>query len=237
MLKQGLINPIAGAIHAVPRSGVTPCATLLAAALAIGIASPAHAEFLNLGSTFQLAGTNAPNTFSETDTLTLGTTVVDGGALDLTLSTSAASGGGEWIVFTLQTTPGLLRIADNLAADWAMAINNVPIVTPAVLTGFYLDWGIDGTLTSPTSSAGGNMPIETNPVTGSGSVFGQGYSIDLTTAFGGNGAASPFETTLTTWGFDPAATTEFQMGFLLDPVSTPNQRAPCYCSEGSPRWA
>jgi hypothetical protein len=138
MMKQGLINPIAGAIHAVPRRGVTPCATLLAAALAIGIASPAHAEFLDLGSTFQLAGTNAPNNFSETDTLAVGTTAVDGGFLFLTLSTSAAAGGGEWIVFTLQTISGV-PIAGDLATDWAMSVDNVPIVTPAVLTGFYLD--------------------------------------------------------------------------------------------------
>jgi PEP-CTERM motif len=68
---------------------------------------------------------------------------------------------------------------------------------------------------------GGNLPVETNPVTGLGQVFGQAYSIDLTTAFSGDGAASPFGTTLTTWGFDPAATNEFQIGFLLDPVPAP----------------
>jgi len=200
--------------------GVTACAAVLTIAVAVGAASPAHAEFLDFGGTLTVNGTNTPNIFSETDPLTSGSEQIDGGALTLTVSTVGAAGGGEWAIFTFQTTSGLL--AGNQTGNWEMGINQVPIVTPALLAGFYLDWGVSGTLTSPTSDAGNNLPIETNPVTGSGSVYGQGYAISLTTDFGGAGVISAnYGSTLTSWGFDPSAVNEFQMGFLLDPVPEP----------------
>jgi hypothetical protein len=185
-----------------------------------GWPSSAHAEFLNFGGSFQAIGSNAPNNFSETDTLTLGTTPIDGGILDLTVSTSAAAGGGEWVVFNVQTTSGG-PIAGDLNANWGMSMSNVPLLMPAVLAHFYLDWGTSGTLTSPTGNAGGNLGIETNPVTGSGLVYGGASSTLLTTTLFGNGFADTFSGFLAPNGFNPGALNQFQIGELLDPIPEP----------------
>jgi hypothetical protein len=96
---------------------------------------PAHAEFLNFGGNFIAAGINAPNGFGETDTPTMGTTPIDGGLLNLTVSTLPAAGGGEWVVFNVQTVSGG-PIAGDLNADWGISLSSVPLLTPAVLAHF-----------------------------------------------------------------------------------------------------
>jgi hypothetical protein len=98
--------------------GVTACAALLTIAVAVGTASPAHAEFLDFGGTFTVNGTNTPNIFSETDPLASGSEQIDGGALTLTVSTVGAAGGGEWAIFTFQTTSGLLAGNQSATGKW-----------------------------------------------------------------------------------------------------------------------
>ncbi len=193
------------------------------AAIATSIAgwpSSAHAEFLNFGGSFQAIGANAPNNFSEVDTLTLGTTPIDGGILNLTVSTLSTAGGGEWVVFNVQTSSGG-PIAGDLNANWGISMSNVPLLMPAVLAHFYLDWGTGDTLTSPTGNAGGNLGIETNPISGSGLVYGGASSTLLTTTLIGNGFADTFSGFLAPNGFNPGALNEFQIGELLDPVPVP----------------
>jgi hypothetical protein len=188
--------------------------------LLAAIAQPTNAaEFLNFGGSFQVIGTNAPNNFSETDTLALGTVPIDSGALALTVSTVAAASGGEWAIFDFQTPPGT-TIAGDLNANWEMHVNNVPIVQPAIFAHSYLDWGTDGTLFSPTSDLGANRPLETNPVTGSGLVFGGPEATPVTTVVDVFGFADTFNGFLTGTGFTPSEVNEFQIGFLLDPVPT-----------------
>jgi len=188
--------------------------------LLTAITQPTNAAaFLNLGGNFQVIGTNAPNNFSETDTLALGTMPIDSGALALTLSKVAAASGGAWAIFDFQTPPGT-PIAGNLNADWEMQVNSVPIVQPAIFAHVYLDWGTDGTL-FPTSDAGANLPLETNPVTGSGLVFGQPDATLVTTTVDVFGFANTFDSFLTGAGFTPSQVNEFQIGFLLDPVPAP----------------
>jgi hypothetical protein len=59
-------------------------ACVLAAAL---VAQPAKSDpVFAFGSTMPVSGTNAPNTFSTNVPLTLGTTTIDNGALNLTAS-------------------------------------------------------------------------------------------------------------------------------------------------------
>ena len=75
--------------------------------LLTAITQPTNAAaFLNLGGNFQVIGTNAPNNFSDPDTLVLGTMPIDSGALALTLSKVATASGGEWAIFDFQTPPG-----------------------------------------------------------------------------------------------------------------------------------
>jgi hypothetical protein len=189
-------------------------------ALLAFVGQRANAGFLNVGGSFQVIGTNAPNTFSETDTLALGTMPIDSGALALTVSSVAAAGGGEWAIFDFQTPPGT-SIAGNQNDNWEMRVEQVPIVRPAVFAHGYLDWGTDGTLFSPTSDAGANLPLETNPVTGSGLVFGQPDASPVTTTVSVFGFANTFDGFLSQAGFTPSQVNEFQIGFLLDPVPAP----------------
>jgi hypothetical protein len=193
---------------------------VLAAALAIVIGAPARAQLVNFGGSFQVIGTNAPNDFSETDALALGNTAIDGGALTLTVTNSVTTGGDEWVVFDVQTTSGG-PIAGDLNADWGMQFNNIPLLNLAMITQLYLDWGTAGTLVSPTNNLGGNLGIETNPLTGSGLVFGGPFPLALTSSFDLNGFADPFAGFLTPNGFNPGALTEFQIGVELvpEPVS------------------
>lgn len=194
---------------------------VLTVALAVVIATPARAQFVNFGGSFQAIGTDAPNDFSETDTLALGTTMIDGGALTLNVTNSITSGGDEWVVFDVKTTSGG-PIAGDLNANWGMQFNDVPLLSLAMITHLYLDWGTAGALVSPTNNLGGNLPIETNPFTGSGLVYGEPVAIPLTSfLLDVNGFADTFSGFLTPNGFDPGGLNEFQVGVLLvpEPVS------------------
>jgi hypothetical protein len=186
----------------------------------LAIAQPANAELLSFGSSFTIAGLNSPNTFSETDTLTAGTTSVDGGLLSLNLSTVPVPGGGEWAIFTFQTASGG-TIAGDINSNWSLGVSGVGLTQPLVLTHFYLGWGTNGTLFSPTTSIGGNLPVEVNPVTGIGNVYGKPFSIFLTSDTGGSGAANTFNSFLGQNGFPVTSLNTFQLGELLQPVPLP----------------
>ncbi len=79
-----------------------------AAAGAALISGAANAEIFSVGSTFTDSGTNSPTSFSQSVTLAPGTTLVDGGALSLTVSIvpTGDAAQDEWLVFRYQTTSG-----------------------------------------------------------------------------------------------------------------------------------
>jgi hypothetical protein len=197
------------------RSTFAIAGALGVAVLAIG--QPAQASFLAFGSPFTLNLVNAPNTASETDTLTAGTTLVDGGALSLNVSSVPVAGGQEWEVFTFETPSGL--IAGNLNADWEIQIANLELSQLANVTQFFLDWGTNGTLFSPTVNVGGNLSLETNPMTGSGNVYGESFNVDVTTATF-EGVEDTFNQALVPDGFPTDTLNEFQMAFLAGPVAS-----------------
>jgi hypothetical protein len=183
----------------------------LISALALG--QPAQASLLNLGSSFNLSLTNAPNTTSETDMLTAGTTTVDGGVLSLNITSVPAPGGGEWEVFTFTTTSGgPIGLA---VLNWEIALSNISLTQTLHATQFFIDWGTNGTLFSPTTNTG-NLSVETNPITGSGNVLGESFSLNLSSV-SFNASENPFDA-LAADGFVVASLNEFQAAFL---VSTP----------------
>jgi len=149
----------------------------LSAALASGCAlavvaamnQPARSDPVwNVGGTVSLNGTNAPNNFSQTATVTLGTIPIDGGVLNLTTSIVNEAGGAEWLILHYATANGS-PIVGNTNASWQLQAL-VPLAAPANSLGFYLDWSSNGTLLTPTNSFGSASP-GTNPVTGSGTVL------------------------------------------------------------------
>jgi hypothetical protein len=146
-------------------------ATLLVGASVIpaAMSQPARSDPVwNIGGSMNVNGTNAPNNFSETDTLTLGTTAIDGGTLNLTTSIVNESGGAEWLILHYATANGG-PIVTNTNASWQLQAL-VPLSAPANSLGFYFDWSTNGTLLTPTASFGSGSPGP-NPVTGTGTVF------------------------------------------------------------------
>ena len=85
---------------------------------------------------------------------------------------------------------------------------------------FYVGWGTDGTLVSPSNDIGANLPLETNPITGVGTVFGEEMN-SIGTVISGFGFANTFSAALSQWGLNPSNTNEFQIGELLEPLPAP----------------
>src|SRR5271163_3733285 len=81
---------------------------IVTTAVVLGLAAPAHAASLFVpGSTFEIQGTNTPDSFDDTTvSLTPGSQSLDNGALTLNISIVDAGGGGEWLVFNYATTSG-----------------------------------------------------------------------------------------------------------------------------------
>lgn len=135
----------------------------------VAIGQPAFSDPVwNVGGSVSVDGTNAPNNFSQTTTLTLGTTTIDSGALNLTSSIVDEPGGAEWLVLDYSTVSGA-PIVGNVNSSWQLQALE-PLSNPANSLGYYFDWSSNGTLLTPTQSFGGGTP-GTNPITGSGTVF------------------------------------------------------------------
>jgi hypothetical protein len=144
-------------------------AILLVGAAAAAMNQPARSDPVwNVGGTETLNGTNAPNNFSQTATVTLGTIPIDNNTLNLTTSIVNEPGGAEWLILHYATANGG-PIVGNTTGSWQLQAL-VPLSAPANSLGFYFDWSANGTLLTPTNSFGSGSP-GTNPVTGSGTVF------------------------------------------------------------------
>ncbi len=131
--------------------------------------SAAWADIFDIGSTFTIGGTNAPNTFGQTVTLSPGTTTIDGGALTLTQQIVDQSS-GEWLILTVQATGS--DIYSSTDADWSIFASGIDLTELSNGIAFYLDWGTNGVLANPTTGFGSIPLLGTNPITGSGNVFG-----------------------------------------------------------------
>ncbi|HUN73016.1 MAG TPA: PEP-CTERM sorting domain-containing protein [Steroidobacteraceae bacterium] len=175
----------------------------------------AHAQIAALGTQDVFQGVNSPTSFTEYDTLTLGTTTTEAGTLDVNLSIVPNGHGGEWDIFTFESASAL---AGTLDADWSI-YGAYYITQNAVFSGFYLGFGTDGSLISPTSDTGSILPEETNPVTGSGQVFGQGYDIPVSGFVNFNAYTDTFDSALTGWGYAPVDVNTVQIAVELNPVN------------------
>jgi hypothetical protein len=183
--------------------------------------SASWADIFDIGSSFSVSGTNAPNDFSQTVTLSPGTTTIDSGALTLTQSI-VNKPSGEWLVLTYQTTSGLIYAGTG--DDWDITASGIELSKLSNGIGFYLDWGADGVLANPTSGFGGIPLLGTNPITGSGTVFGgllNGAANNIREWPSGTGAnVSPFGF-LADSGVSLTGLNEFQDAIEVAPAAIP----------------
>jgi hypothetical protein len=155
--------------------GGTLCAVPIIAAglMAASAWQSARAEALFVtGSTFQVEATNSPDSFTNTVSLTPGTTLLDGGALSLTLSiVPAGDGQSEWLVFDYQTTGGTALVPPG--NNWSINQVGLDAAVPLNFTGAFDEFlDANGNAITPTSSVFGQT-VMANPVPG-GAGIGQG---------------------------------------------------------------
>jgi hypothetical protein len=147
------------------------CASVVTSA---ALASPLFVD----GSTFTVQGNNTPGNFSESVTLTPGTTLLNGGTLSLTLSI-VPEAGSEWLVLTYRTVNG--GPLANLNAGWSINHIGIEVAVPVNFTAAYLAFNDDGDALTPTSNIFGGYTVASNPVPGGNGV-----------GFGVSGLSFPF---------------------------------------------
>ena len=189
------------------------------------VAPAAHAQVASVGNFALFQGTNSPDNFFEIDTLTLGTSTTDGGALDVNLSIVPTGPRSEWDIFTFQTVSGA-PIASNLDGSWELSWLYLLNYPNATLNHLYTLWGTDGTLISPTSATGSGLSLETNPVTGLGQVLGAAVDDPLPGFVGVDGCLNitctgTFDSSLSGYGYDPSSINTYQVGLEISAVPEP----------------
>jgi hypothetical protein len=140
-------------------------APLLAAAL-ITMATPARAELFTISGTFTDVGGNSPDSFSESIPFAPGTTALDGGALNLTISVVPVGDAAqdEWAVFTYQTANG--NPLSQPGQDWSVSENGLPAAVPGNFVGDFSQFlDSTGTAFNQTNSIFGQS-LMSNPVPG-----------------------------------------------------------------------
>jgi hypothetical protein len=113
-------------------------------------------------STFQVVGSSSPDSFSNTVALTPGTTLLDGGALSLTLSIVPASGGAEWLVFDYSTTAGGAISQPN--QNWSLSQNGLVALQPLNFIASYAQFNNNGTAIAPSYAPRSGPIPERSPI-------------------------------------------------------------------------
>jgi hypothetical protein len=115
------------------------------------------------GSTFEVQGTNSPDTFTDTVNLAPGTYSLDNGALNLTISFMPAGGTDEWLVFNYAVTSGTLS---SVSEDWSLYQTGLDAAIPINFIRAYSEALINGVAQPWTSSIFGGYSPMSSPIPG-----------------------------------------------------------------------
>ncbi|MBS0445836.1 MAG: PEP-CTERM sorting domain-containing protein [Proteobacteria bacterium] len=166
----------------------------LAGALALSSAPAAAALFVP-GSTYQVQGTNSPGSFNDTVGFTPGTSLVDGGALAVTLSV-VPDGGSEWLVFSYATADGSAMSQPN--SYWSLNEVGLDAAVDVSFTAAYVQFSHDGTALTPSASIFGGYSVAPSPVPG---LNGIGFAVGGFNAPLGSGPLVALGTFITPWSY------------------------------------
>jgi hypothetical protein len=138
----------------------------LAAATFLGLGQTAKADLFVIGSTFTVSGENSAGSFSNTVTLEDGSTLIDHGAIDLTISL-VPDGSAEWLVFDYQSVPSSAPLMSNTGDDWSLYETGLDAAVATDFVGAFGEFlNSSGNAITPTSSIFGGYSVGSNPVPG-----------------------------------------------------------------------
>ncbi|HTW25938.1 MAG TPA: hypothetical protein VME92_02325 [Acetobacteraceae bacterium] len=190
----------------------------------MAVAATAHASIIPIGSSYTLIATNAPDTFTANTTFG-GTVLLDGGAVQLSMSQIATGANGEWDVWTLTTTNGG-PIAGNINAYWDISQDYV-LSQNVYFDGVLDQWTVNGTPVSPVTNFGSICcAVTNNPVTGGAGYYNSGFQDPISAGTFDNWDqiyVSPYSF-VTAGGIDPTTANGFTWALhftLQNPVATP----------------
>lgn len=153
-----------------PRRMLGAWSIMTAAILCVSWQSANADPLFVTGSTFQVQAENSPDSFNENVILSPGTTLIDSGAVSLTVSI-VPDGPQEWLVFKYSTTSGGPLSQAN--QDWSLGQVGIDAGVPLNFDGAYAQFNNNGTSLAATSSIFGGYSPGSDPVpgeTGSGFV-------------------------------------------------------------------
>ncbi len=147
------------------RRNLSVFATAMVVAVAASAGQGAHATNLFVpGSTFQVVGTNSPDTFTDTVNLAAGTYSLDGGAVSLNLSiVPTGLGSDTWYVFNYSVVSGAPL---STSTYWEMQENNLVAAVPINFIAAYGEYLTNGVAQTPTNGMFPGYSLMANPVPG-----------------------------------------------------------------------
>lgn len=194
----------------------------LAAVLAWAAAPVAQAGILNVGSTMQVVGQNAPTDFTQNVTISTSPQTINNGQLTFTTVITPTVGGGEWDEFVF-STPTNVPLAGNINRAWSILPNNFTLTQPALWDTFFLYWDKDGKAFSPIFQFGRSDPVNPNPINPAlGPVFGGVPSTPVTPvqSVSGFGVFVTPYSFVSAGGIDPNTANSIHIAFHFTPAGT-----------------
>ena len=192
--------------------------TVALAVMLLAIAT--QASIIQIGSTYNIQGTNAPNDFGPINLNFDGTNkVIDNGLLTVTEQQVPTAGGGEWDVFSVATTNGG-PLAGNINAYWSLGWG-FNISTPAYFDATSIWWTANGVAFNPIFAFGGICCPATNPVNPAYGMsfynsFPPGQPVDGFVTYNPAIFVTPYNF-VSAGGIDPNAANGFNFAFHFDP--------------------
>lgn len=154
-----------------------------AAVLLLGMATAARADIIPIGSSLSFGGTNLPGACANTtcqDATTFGaTTLIDGGALQLSETQVPDGPNAEWDVWSIATVNGG-PLAGNIQGFWQITMSYV-LDAPVFFDQVALQWTVNGTPVDPLFNFGGiccATASNPSPITGE-AYYNSGFSAPL----------------------------------------------------------
>jgi hypothetical protein len=140
------------------------------------VAPSAHGDFIQLGGTYTVRGTNFPTNFSQSVTVSTAPTLINSGQLLHTVTVFPDGPDAEWVDFSFSRVGGG-PLAGNINANWSFNIDNVPLTQTVEWDRAIIWFTVNGTAVSPISPFAGFQNVIPNPINPAlGPVYSQTFT-------------------------------------------------------------